>query len=68
MDNGDSANDEPTRKNILKAIKWLVKGAKPGDSLFMSFAGHGSQVADMNGDEVNTTHESQTLPQKGSRT
>jgi hypothetical protein len=53
MDDGDSATNEPTRKNILNAIKWLVKGAEPGDSLFMSYAGHGSQVVDVNGDEVN---------------
>jgi hypothetical protein len=52
MDNGDRGVDQPTRKNIIKAIKWLVKGAKPGDSLFMSYAGHGSQVEDVSGDEV----------------
>ncbi|ORZ39357.1 caspase domain-domain-containing protein [Catenaria anguillulae PL171] len=31
----------PTRKNILAAMNWLVQGAKPGDSLFVHFSGHG---------------------------
>ncbi|KAI3404294.2 casA [Candida oxycetoniae] len=36
----------PTRKNILDAIQWLVKDAKPNDSLFFHFSGHGGQTAD----------------------
>lgn len=42
----------PTRKNILEAMRWLVKGASPGDSLFFHFSGHGSQVRDTSGDEA----------------
>jgi len=44
MDDGDKATDDPTKKNILSALKWLVKDAAPGDSLFMHFSGHGSEV------------------------
>ncbi|KAG4083746.1 hypothetical protein H8356DRAFT_1747752 [Neocallimastix lanati (nom. inval.)] len=42
----------PTRKNMLNAMRWLVQGCKPGDSLFFHFSGHGSQKKDEDGDEV----------------
>lgn len=41
----------PTRKNIIRAMKWLVYGAKPGDSLFFHFSGHGGQTVDRSNDE-----------------
>ncbi|PRP86660.1 hypothetical protein PROFUN_05139 [Planoprotostelium fungivorum] len=41
----------PTRANMIAAMKWLVTGAMPGDSLFFHYSGHGSQVKDTNGDE-----------------
>lgn len=31
----------PTRDNIISAMKWLVSGAEPGDSLFIHYSGHG---------------------------
>jgi len=43
---------KPTHKNIIDSMKWLVKDAKPGDSLFFHFSGHGTKVKDKNGDEV----------------
>ncbi|OQS07095.1 hypothetical protein THRCLA_00892 [Thraustotheca clavata] len=42
----------PTRANILANMKWLVKDAKAGDSLFLHYSGHGSQEQDQNGDEA----------------
>lgn len=36
----------PTRQNILDAIQWLVKDAKPNDSLFFHYSGHGGQTED----------------------
>ena len=33
-----------TRQNIFRGIQWLMTGLQPGDSLFLSFSGHGSQV------------------------
>ncbi|OUM65931.1 hypothetical protein PIROE2DRAFT_20247 [Piromyces sp. E2] len=42
----------PTRKNMLNAMRWLVQGCRPGDSLFFHFSGHGSQKKDQDGDEV----------------
>lgn len=41
----------PTRKNILQAMHWLVKDAKPNDSLFFHYSGHGGQTKDHDGDE-----------------
>lgn len=41
----------PTRRNILMALEWLTKGCRSGDSLVFYYAGHGSHVADSNGDE-----------------
>ena len=42
----------PTKENMVNALKWLVGGAKPGDSLFFHFSGHGGQVKDRDGDEA----------------
>jgi metacaspase-1 len=47
----------PTRANIIHAMKNLVAGVKPGDSLFFQFSGHGSQIADTSGDEVDGLDE-----------
>ena len=52
LDDGDKATGDPTKKNIIAAMKWLVQGAQPGDSLFLHYSGHGSQVDDLNGDEA----------------
>lgn len=43
----------PTRQNIIKYMKLLVKGAKAGDSLFFHFSGHGTESKDYSGDEAN---------------
>ncbi|KAF8504307.1 peptidase C14, caspase domain-containing protein, partial [Russula emetica] len=51
----DDARDPrnlPTRSNILGAMRWLVRDAHKHDSLFLHYSGHGSQVKDLNGDEV----------------
>ena len=46
-----------TRANILAGIGWLVKGAKKGDLLIFYYSGHGSQVADTSGDEIDGKDE-----------
>lgn len=45
-------NKLPTKTNIISACRWLVEGARPGDSLFLHFSGHGGQAVDTDGDEV----------------
>ncbi|KAL0961023.1 hypothetical protein HGRIS_006015 [Hohenbuehelia grisea] len=42
----------PTKRNILDAMKWLVRSARPDDSLFFHYSGHGGQTPDLDGDEV----------------
>lgn len=48
----DNARCIPTRQNIINAMQWLVRDAIPGDCLFMSYSGHGSQQEDQDGDEM----------------
>jgi len=47
----DNEHEEPSHANILDAMKWLVKGAKKGDSLFFHYSGHGTSMKDDDGDE-----------------
>jgi hypothetical protein len=46
-----------TRENILKGLTWLTVKAEGGDSLVFFYSGHGSQVADADGDEVDASDE-----------
>lgn len=48
----DNPRCVPTRENIISAMQWLVRDAMPGDCLFMSYSGHGSQQQDQDGDEM----------------
>eukprot|EP00833_Pecoramyces_ruminatium_P000890 jgi/Orpsp1_1/1174922/evm.model.c7180000051971.1 len=43
---------KPTYENIIEGMKWLVQGAKSGDSLFFHYSGHGGTAKDTDGDEV----------------
>eukprot|EP01065_Artemidia_motanka_P019969 TRINITY_DN238_c0_g3_i2.p1 TRINITY_DN238_c0_g3~~TRINITY_DN238_c0_g3_i2.p1 ORF type:complete len:373 (+),score=153.87 TRINITY_DN238_c0_g3_i2:68-1120(+) len=43
--------NSPTKANIERAIEWLVSQARPGDSLFFHYSGHGGQQRDDSGDE-----------------
>ena len=45
-------DDRATKANILGRLDWLVRDAKQGDVLVFFYAGHGSQVRDRNGDEL----------------
>lgn len=42
---------QPTCKNMKNAMRWLAEGAKPGDVLFLSFSGHGTQRTCTDGSE-----------------
>ena len=41
-----------TTAAIVAGLRWLVKGAAAGDVLLFHYSGHGSQVDDRNGDEL----------------
>lgn len=42
----------PTKANMLRAMQWLVNGARANDSLFFHYSGHGGQTKDLDGDEI----------------
>ncbi|MFX9844273.1 caspase family protein, partial [Acinetobacter baumannii] len=42
----------PTKQNIRAAMRWLVQGCQGGDSLVFFYSGHGSQMKDQDGDEL----------------
>ena len=50
-------NNLPTRQNIINGITWLLDGAKSGDNLFFHYSGHGTQLPDKSGDEVDDLDE-----------
>lgn len=41
----------PTRQNMINAMQWLVRDARPNDSYFFHISSHGGLVPDQNGDE-----------------
>lgn len=51
-DDSTNPRSQPTRKNMLDGMRWLVKNAQPHDSLFFHYSGHGGQTEDKDGDEV----------------
>ncbi|KAK2460320.1 hypothetical protein APHAL10511_007709 [Amanita phalloides] len=50
-DDASNPAELPTRDNMLRAMQWLVKDARPNDSLFFHYSGHGGQTKDLDGDE-----------------
>ncbi|RYP27161.1 hypothetical protein DL768_011313 [Monosporascus sp. mg162] len=50
-DDQQNPMSQPTKQNVLRAMHWLVKDAKPNDSLFFHYSGHGGQTKDLDGDE-----------------
>jgi len=53
----DGVCEWPTRAGIMSAMRWLVDGAEPGDSLFFHYSGHGASIEDDNGDEADGMDE-----------
>lgn len=41
----------PSRANILAGLEWLIAGSAAGDRHLFHYSGHGTQVADADGDE-----------------
>jgi len=53
----DDTQKKPTHRNIIKEIRWLISGCRPGDSLFLHYSGHGSYVSDNDHDEEDCRDE-----------
>jgi len=51
----------PTRENIVNAMKWLVEGAKEGDSLFFHYSGHGGSQKDESPETDEVDGQDETL-------
>lgn len=45
-------DERATKQGILDRLKWLLNEAKEGDDLVFHYSGHGSQVRDRDGDEL----------------
>lgn len=45
-------DERATKRAMMERLRWLVRGAKGGDTLLFHFSGHGSQVRDRDGDEL----------------
>jgi hypothetical protein len=48
----DNTDVKPTRTNILSAFVKLLNNAEAGDTLFFHYSGHGTQIFDLNRDEI----------------
>lgn len=46
-----------TMNGIMAGLSWLSRGAKKGDTLVFYFAGHGSRIPDMSGEEIDKAEE-----------
>lgn len=44
-DDQQNPMSQPTKQNILRAMHWLVKDARPNDSLFFHYSGENSSVS-----------------------
>lgn len=47
----DGININPTRGNIIRAYRRLVKDSKAGDTVFCHYSGHGGRIKDEDSDE-----------------
>lgn len=57
----DDPRNMPTRQNIIEGFKWLVQGAKAGDSLFLHYSGHGGSQKDTDPDTDEVDGMDETL-------
>jgi metacaspase-1 len=53
----DTSQILPTKINILSQLTLLLSNAKSGDVLFFHYSGHGAQIKDVTGDEVDLLDE-----------
>lgn len=61
---------EATGEAVVKAFReWLIEGSAPGDRVFFHYSGHGSQLPDDDGDELDGFDETlapyDTVPDTG---
>ncbi len=50
-------NEQATKTNFFKALDKNIQLLEPGDTFLLSFSGHGGQIADTSGDEIDGLDE-----------
>lgn len=50
-------DEQATKADIISALKQLTSRLKEGDMVYIHFSGHGQQVLDQNGDEIDRLDE-----------
>jgi hypothetical protein len=50
-------NEEPTYSNIMSKLKYLVDLSSNLDEIYIHYSGHGKQINDINGDEIDGKDE-----------
>ena len=58
-------DEAATRAGILAALEQLVQETGSQDTVYLHYSGHGSQVADLNGDEKDDGLDETIVPQDG---
>ena len=48
---------QPTKANMIRAMQWLVNDARPNDSLFFHYSGHGGQSVNWHSDQDDVYNE-----------
>lgn len=55
-DSGDSTL-QPTKENIINAMRWLVSDSEAGDSLFFHYSGHGATLPNKNPNDIDQSDD-----------
>ncbi|KAJ7982106.1 Metacaspase [Quillaja saponaria] len=58
----DDSYTEPTGRNIRSALNKLIRSAKPGDSLFVHYSGHGTRLPAETGEDDDTGYDECIVP------
>ncbi|NOS79111.1 MAG: DUF4384 domain-containing protein [Nitrospira sp.] len=58
-------DEQATRDGMLAALNQFVSETGPLDTVYIHYSGHGSQVADLNGDEPDDQLDETLVPQDG---
>ncbi|KAJ6853323.1 metacaspase-4-like [Iris pallida] len=58
----DGSYTQPTGANICQSVERLVRRAKPGDSLFIHYSGHGLRLPTADGEEDDTGYDECIVP------
>ena len=60
-------NEQATHTGIVNAFNELIEKVQSGDFVYIHYSGHGSQTADLNGDETDHDGKDETWVSYGSR-